>query len=452
MIAERVKVISIRRGLKLPIAGPPVQDIQFGPAVTQVGIVGDDFEGLKASLLVQVGDRVRLGQPVLADKRFPHVVHTAPSAGVVSAIHRGEKRRFLSLVIDVAEGGSESFSSFENLRDLTNESARELLLQSGLWTSLRTRPFNVTPSPDSEPHSVFVTAMDTNPLAAEPELIIAERRDEFVSGLMVVSKLSRGKTFVCTRDDSRVPGHDVPGVEFCAFDGPHPAGLPGTHIHFLDPVGPHKTVWFVNYQDVIAIGHLFRTGKLLSQRVVAVAGPQVTKPGLYRMPLGANLEQVVAGNASLRNSRVISGSPLYGRTVEPPVQFLGRFHLQVSVLEEGNQRHFVGWMGPGFDKFSVTKIYAGSALTGKLFPMNTNLNGSKRAMVPVGTYERVMPLDLLPTPLLRALICKDTDTAQALGCLELDEEDLALCTFVCPGKYDYGQLLRDNLRLIQKDG
>ncbi|HMP80634.1 MAG TPA: Na(+)-translocating NADH-quinone reductase subunit A, partial [Pirellulaceae bacterium] len=359
---------------------------------------------------------------------------------------------FLSIIIDVEDGPSESFPAFENLRNLTTESARDLLLQSGLWTCLRTRPFNLTPSPDTEPHSVFVTAMDTNPLAAEAELIIAERREEFVSGLMVVSKLTRGKTFVCTRDDSRVPGHEVPGVEFHAFDGPHPAGLPGTHIHFLDPVGPNKTVWFLNYQDVIAIGHLFRTGKLQTQRVISVAGPLVKKPSLYRVPMGANLDQIVADNADLRNARIISGSPLYGRTSEPPVNFLGRFNLQVSVLEEGTQRHFIGWMGPGFDKFSVTKIYAGSWMTNKLFALNTNVNGGKRAMVPVGTYERVMPLDLLPTHLLRSLICKDTESAQALGCLELDEEDLALCTYVCPGKYDYGQLLRENLRSILKDG
>lgn len=452
MIAERVKVIPIRRGLKLPIAGPPVQDIKFGPRPTQVALIGEDFHGIKPAVLVQVGDAVRLGQALISDKRFPQVVHTSPVSGVVSAIHRGEKRRLLSVVIDIEQGGAESFPAFENLRNLTAESARELLLQSGLWTSLRTRPFNYTPAPDAEPHSIFVTAIDTNPLAAEPELVIAQRGEEFVSGLMVVSKLTRGKTFVCTRDDSRVPGHDVPGVEFFAFDGPHPAGLPGTHIHFLDPVGPKKTVWFLNYQDVIAIGHLFRTGKLDAERVISIAGPRVRAPGLYRVPLGSNVLQLVADLADLKNARVVCGSVLYGRIATPPVQFLGRFHMQVSVLEEGTRREFLGWQMPGFDKFSVTKIYAGSWFPSKLFSMNTNLNGSKRAMVPVGTYERVMPLDLLPTPLLRSLICHDTENAQALGCLELDEEDVALCTYVCPGKYDYGELLRQNLTKIEKDG
>jgi Na+-transporting NADH:ubiquinone oxidoreductase subunit A len=240
-------------------------------------------------------------------------------------------------------------------------------------------------------------------------------------------------------------------VTFEVFTGPHPAGLPGTHIHFLDPVNPNKTVWFLNYQEVIAIGHLFRTGRIMSERVFALGGPRVTSPALYRTRLGASIPQLVAGKVELKNTRTVSGSVLSGRQAVSPVDYVGRHHLQVSCLEEGNVREFLGWQKPGGNKFSITNIYLGSLLS-KKFNMTTSLEGSHRTMVPVGTYERVMPLDILPTQLLRALLVNDSEEAQNLGCLELDEDDLGLCTYVCPGKNDYGKILRQNLLLIEKEG
>lgn len=450
------ETIVIRRGLTIPIAGAPVQDIKPGPQISRVGLVADDYFGMRPSMLVQVGDRVKLGQPVFGDKKNEGVFYTAPCSGRVAEVNRGEKRRFISMVFDV---DGEDALTFNPPRDLTGKSAdatRQLLVDSGLWVSFRTRPFNRVPAIDSEPHSIFVTAIDTNPLAAEPELIIDGAKDFFIAGLKLVSGLTRGKTFVCTRDDSRIPGRDIPNVQFQAFAGPHPAGLPGTHIHFLDPVGPKKTVWFINYQDVIAIGQLALLGKLNPERVIAVGGPQVKSPGLYRTRLGADLKQLVGGNSlaasGSASNRVISGSILSGRAAEPLSNYLGRYHLQVAVLKEGTEREFLGWQKPGGDKYSITKAYLGSWLSGKLFPLTTSLGGSKRAIVPIGTYERVMPLDTIPTHLLKALITRDTDAAQSLGCLEMDEDDLGLCTFVCPGKYDYGTILRENLQLIEKEG
>jgi Na+-transporting NADH:ubiquinone oxidoreductase subunit A len=446
------ETIVIRRGLTIPIAGQPVQDILAGPQITRVGLVADDYHGMRPSMLVQVGDKVKLGQPVFGDKKTEGVIYTSPCSGRVAEVNRGEKRRFISIVFDVDGDDAVTFNPPRDLKAGDPTAARQLLLDSGMWSSFRTRPFNKVPDPNAEPHSIFVTAIDTNPLAAEPELVIDGAKDFFVAGLKVVSGLTRGKTFVCTRGDSRVPGREVPGVEFHAFEGPHPAGLPGTHIHFLDPVSSKKTVWFINYQDVIAIGHLALTGKLSAERVVALGGPEVKKPALYRTRLGADLNQFVGGGSNVAGSRVISGSILSGRKSEPLINYLGRYHLQVAVLKEGTEREFLGWQKPGGDKFSITKAYLGSWLSGKLFPLTTSLGGSKRAIVPIGTYERVMPLDTIPTHLLKSLITGDTDTAQSLGCLELDEDDLGLCTFVCPGKYDYGTILRENLQLIEKEG
>ena len=442
----------IRKGLNLPIDGKPVQAIESGAEVTQVAILGDDYVGMKPKLLVQEGDSVKLGQPVFEDKKTPGVIFTAPTSGKVVNINRGEKRKFLSMVFDVEGDAEETFANHDSVVDLDREAVQQQLLESGMWQSLRTRPFSKTPLPGTEPNSIFVTAMDTNPLAAEPELIISNHSDEFIAGLHVVSKLTSGKTFVCTRNDSRIPGDKVPGVVQEEFHGPHPAGLPGTHIHILDPVGPNKTVWQIGYQDVIAIGHLFTTGRLMTKRTVSIAGPRVNKPGLYETRVGANLTELTNGVLKGDDVRLVSGSVLGGHTADEPVNFLGRYHVQVTALEEGDKREFLGWQGPGFNKFSVTRIYAGALGADKLFKMSTNINGSKRSMVPVETYERVMPLDILPTQLLRALIVNDTDQAQALGCLELAEEDLGLCTYVCPGKYEYGSILRENLTQIEKEG
>ena len=445
-------VYQIKQGLDIPIAGQPIQTIKPGVPVKAVGLLGGDYFGMRPTMSVSVGDRVKLGQPLFQDKKNPGVTYTSPGCGEVVQINRGEKRRFESLVIELGGDERVTFEKFDSLDALDRETVEKNLLQSGMWPAFRTRPFDKVPVPGSQPHSIFVTAMDTNPLSADPELIIAEKKEEFVAGLHVVKQLTSGSVYVCTGSDSHVPGEEVDRVQFARFGGPHPSGLVGTHIHFLDPVNPEKTVWYLSYQDLIAIGHLFQTGELLVDRVVALGGPRVEDPGLYRTRLGACVDDLIQGRVDLDNTRVISGSILNGHTSTPPWNYLGRYDLQISVLEEGNKREFLGWQGPGFNKFSVTNIYAGSLAGSKKFDMTTSTGGSVRAMVPVETYERVVPLDMLPTQLLRALITEDTDLAQALGCLELAEEDLALCTYVCPGKYDYGTILRRNLERIEKEG
>ncbi|QDV53575.1 Na(+)-translocating NADH-quinone reductase subunit A [Gimesia fumaroli] len=448
-------MITIKKGLDLPIAGEPSALIENGPEVRSVALIGPDYVGMKPTLAVEVGDTVKKGQLLFSDKKTEGVIYTSPAAGKITEINRGAKRAFQSMVIELQGDEEESFTSYGegDLSNLTREQVQENLLQSGLWTSLRTRPYSRVPVPGTEPHSIFVTAIDTSPLAPPPEVILSEEPRAFTQGLQVLHTLTSGKLFLCKAPGTNLPGCDLDFVSVEEFGGPHPAGLPGTHIHFLDPVSEKKTVWTINYQDVIAIGKLFATGKLSTERVISIAGPVVKNPKLVRTIMGASLLDLTEGNLEEGDNRVISGSALSGRTAEGPFAYLGRHALQVTVLKEGHHRDFLGWMGPGFEKFSIVPVFASSWLgAGKKFPFTTSSEGSKRAMIPIGTYEKVMPLDILPTFLLRALITEDTEQAKELGCLELDEEDLSLCTFVCPGKYNYGSLLRHSLTKIEIEG
>ncbi|GAB2191608.1 Na(+)-translocating NADH-quinone reductase subunit A [Sessilibacter sp. MAH2] len=447
-------MIKIRKGLELPITGAPQQIVDSSSRVTSVAVIGSDYHGMKPTMAVQVGDKVKVGQLLFTDKKSEGVRYTSPASGTVAAINRGAKRVFQSVVIDIDGDDSESFESFssDQLASLTEEQVRSTLIESGVWTVLRTRPYSKVPSVDSKPNSIFINVMDTNPLAADPAVVLQEYKQDFADGLSVLSKLTEGTLFVCKAAGADVFTGTNSQVKVEEFSGIHPAGNAGTHIHFLDPVSVKKTVWTVNYQDVVAIGKLFTTGKVFTDRVIALGGPVVEKPRLIKTRLGANLQELCAGEYSKAKVRIISGSVFGGRTAIGPLAYLGRYHLQVSLLAEGDDRPPVHYLRPGFDYFSVMGIYISKLFSGKKFDFDTTTAGSERAMVPVGNYERVMPLDVLPTHLLRSLIVGDTDTAQKLGCLELDEEDLALCTFVCPGKYEYGPILRDNLTRIEMEG
>lgn len=445
----------IKQGLDLPILGSPEQHIETTKPVGKVALLGDDYFGMRPTMLVAEGDRVSTGQPLFEDKKNPGVIFTSPASGQVAAVNRGAKRRFQSIEISVEGDDRVEFAGAKGAdpSSLGREGVTSQLVQSGLWTSLRTRPYGKVPSPGSQPSSIFVQAIDTNPLAADPVVAMGQKTAEFTLGLRALTELTDGKVFVCKSSSADVPGAGMDGVQVETFDGPHPAGLVGTHIHFLDPVGPTKTVWYIGYQDVCAIGSFLQSGVLDTSRIISLAGPIVTKPRLLETQLGASVSELIDGeyDASL-NIRPISGSVLNGRKALGPFDYLGRYHTQISLIEEGNEREFLGWQKPGIDKYSVTPVFASAAFPNKKFAFTASTNGSERAMVPLGTFEKMMPLDILPTQLLRSLIYRDTDEAQLLGALELEEEDLALCTFVCPGKYEYGSLLRESLTTIEREG
>lgn len=445
-------MIKIKKGLDLPIGGAPDMHVEDGPPVSRVALVGNDYQGMKPTLLVAEGDRVVLGQPVFNDKKNPEVVYCAPAAGKVIAINRGERRLFLSLVIDVAGNDEKTFpvTPASQLDQLTDGEVQQQLIAAGLWPAFRTRPYSKVPVPGTDPAALFITAIDSNPLAADPQVAISEKAAEFEAGLKIVRHLTNGKTYLCKAPGARIPAPQ--GITVSEFAGCHPAGLVGTHIHFLEQVNHQRMVWHIGYQDVIAIGHLFLTGRILTERIISLAGPAVANPRLIRTRLGACLSDLVDGQLQTETPRVVSGSVLTGHTAEDAHDFLGRFHNQVSVLEEDCQRQFMGWCMPGFDKFSVKNLFASALLPRRELPLTTSTHGSLRAMVPTGAFEKVMPLNVKATWLLRTLLTLDTDLAQELGCLELDEEDLALCSFVCSGKMNYGYHLRQTLLKIEKEG
>ena len=445
---------TIKEGLDLPITGRPKQVIEEGSKIKSVAILGKDYIGLKPKMMVAVGDTVKLGQVLFTDKQNPGVNFTAPGSGVVTEINRGAKRVLQSVVVELKGTTQESFTKYvkNDLKKLTVDQIKENLLASGLWTSFLTRPYGKIPAVDDAPSAIFITAIDTRPLAADPAIIIADRDIEFSNGLSIVAKLTEGKTYLCKATGAKIASEE--GIQTAEFSGGHPAGLPSTHIHFIDPVNADKNVWHIDYQAVIAIGSLFSTGKLNINRVVSLAGPVVKKPRLLKTRVGANTNDLVSGELDDCETRVISGSVLYGHEAADGFAYLGCYSNQISVLKEGRERELFGWIVAGKDKYSAMNVYTSSTdrNSHRLFPLTTDKNGSNRAIVPVGVFESVMPMDILATPLLKALVIGDTDQAQLLGCLELSEEDVSLFTFVDPGKHDFAPVLRANLTKIEKEG
>lgn len=451
----------IKKGLDLPLAGEPMQEVHEAPAVTRVALVGPDYVGVKPSMAVEVGDKVKTGQTLFTDSKNPGVNFTSPGCGTVEAVNRGEKRRLLSVVIKLDGKDAVEFKKYsaEELESLTRRQVVENLTESGLWTAIRRRPYGKIPSPESSPRALFITAMDSNPHAPCAEVVISMYREAFIAGLKVLTRLGIPNIYVCRRPGAEtIPGEDcVAEVETATFAGPHPAGLPGTHIHFLAPASRNRSAWYLGYQDVIAVGKLFLTGKLDTTRVISLAGPRVKTPRLLRTRMGASIAELTEGQLMKKDNRVISGSVLSGHTAilegeANETAYLGRYHNQVSALEEGDKRHLFGWVLPGFTTFAFKWTNISALFFWKKFKMDTNLHGGHRAIMPIGSLEEMMPLDILPTYLLRSLATKNLEEAEALGALELAEEDLALCTFVDPGKNDFGAMLRDVLTTIEKEG
>ena len=444
----------LKRGLDLPIAGAPAPRIEVGAFPVSVALLGPDYVGLKPRMFVQEGDQVRRGQALFAHKDSPEVVFTAPATGRVRAINRGARRVLESVVIDIDDATDPGLDFYAaDPAALTGEQVAAKLLDSGLWTAFRTRPYSRVPAGTDRPAAIYVTAMESEPLAPDAAMILHGQVETFDRGLLAISKLTTGNTYLCQRPGESLVSEHMTHVEVHTFAGPHPAGLPGTHMHFIEPPHSGKTVWHIGYQDVLAIGRLFETGHVDPGVVISLAGPRAKNPRLIRTMAGAHVPTLVDHEIGGEDPvRVISGSVLTGRAATGSLAYLGRYHRQVTLITEDRTQDVLGWILPQAEKFAPQPVLMSTWLGKKLFPMTSNLNGGRRAMVPTGTFETLMPQDYLPTQLLRAILVGDTDTAQALGALELDEEDLALCTYACPAKYEYGMALRESLQKIEKEG
>jgi Na+-transporting NADH:ubiquinone oxidoreductase subunit A len=452
-------LIKLSKGLDIPMQGTPEPVIDAGSAVRSVALLGGDYVGLKPKMLIEAGEKVTLGQALFIDKRDPAVPYTAPGSGVVRSINRGTRRALQSVIIELDEP-AEDTAAYSQLAaskpaSLTPEVIRSALHTSGLWTAFRTRPYNKVPDSGSAPRSIFVTAIDTRPLAGNPEPVIGQHHEEFLQGLKILACLTDGNVNVCTSASWELTLNEDQQIRHARFSGPHPAGLPGTHIHHLDPVGSSEMVWHIGYQDVIAIGHLFSSGRILCQRTIALGGTGFTRPRMVTTRLGACVADLVSTELIDRPAqpqRLLSGCALDGRIATDTEGFLGRYHLQLTTINDQAKRKLFGWLGLFNGDFSFASRLARRQGHATFNEFSTQQFGRPTALVPIDAFDRVMPMDILPVPLLRALLIRDTDQAQALGCLELDSEDLALCSFICPGKNNYGAALKINLEQIERDG
>ena len=450
-------MIRIKKGLNIPINGSPTEEIVDSTRSRSVAILGNDYVGMKPTMLVEEGDRVKLGQALFEDKKNPGVIFTSPAGGKVESINRGDRRVLQSVVIEVEqEEETEEFNRYseDELDKTTSAEIRSQLIKSGSWTAFRTRPYSKIPGVEEIPNNIFISLLDTQPLSPNPEIIINLNTDNFNFGLKVLKRLVDCPIHISTGPNSNLDLPEDDQVIKHIFSGPHPAGLVGTQMHYISPASLSNINWTIGYQDVIAIGAQFRTGKVFVERVVSLAGPQVNEPKYLKTRLGACTDEVTAGQLTQRENRVISGSVISGREALGPYAYLGRYHNQISVVAEPNSkdREFMNWLTPGPRKFSKIPLFLSSLFPKKLYKFKALMNGSDRPIVPIGVYEEVLPLNLLPAMLLRNIVLMDTEKIQALGGLELDEEDLSLCSFVCPGKYDFGSLLRAGLTKIEVEG
>ena len=450
-------MIRIKKGLNIPINGSPTEEIVDSIRSRSVAVLGNDYVGMKPTMLVEEGDRVKLGQALFEDKKNPGVIFTSPAGGKVESINRGDRRVLQSVVIEVEqEEEIEEFNRYseDELDKTTSAEIRSQLIKSGSWTAFRTRPYSKIPGVEEIPNNIFISLLDTQPLSPNPEIITTLNTDNFNFGLKVLKRLIDCPIHISTGPNSNLDLPEDDQVIKHIFSGPHPAGLVGTQMHYISPASLSNINWTIGYQDVIAIGAQFRTGKIFVERVVSLAGPQVNEPKYLKTRLGACTDEVTAGQLTQRENRVISGSVISGREAVGPYAYLGRYHNQISVVAEPNSkdREFMNWLTPGPRKFSKIPLFLSSLFPKKLYKFKALMNGSDRPIVPIGVYEEVLPLNFLPAMLLRNIVLMDTEKIQALGGLELDEEDLSLCSFVCPGKYDFGSLLRAGLTKIEVEG
>lgn len=442
----------IRQGRDIKLLGEARPEIVNVALPSTVALQPADFKGIKAKVVVKPGDAVKVGTAVIVDKHHPEVKIASPVSGKVKSVNRGEKRVLLEVVIETdGRQEAEQFRRYndQEIQNLTHEVIIQQILQAGLWPVIRQRPFTKIAHPTDKPKSIFVHAMNTDPLAADMDVVLQGKEKEFQAGLEVLRKLTDGKTHLCIKVGAKSTALiDAKNVHVHRFSGPHPAGNVSTHIHHVDPISRGQIVWYVGAQDVIQIGNLFLTGRYVPERTVAVVGEGATDKAHFRTIVGASVASLLKGSKD--SMCCISGSVLSGREVSPN-GYIHYYDTQLTVIPRGGERKLLGWLAPGFDKYTFSKTFASAFLPEKKSSLDTDRNGSDRAIVLNNIYDHLVPLDIMTYFLLKAVISGDVEEAEKLGILECDEEDFALCTFACPSKTDVGGIIKEGLDLIEKE-
>lgn len=447
-------VFRIKQGRDIRLTGVAVKEIDTLSLPGKAVIQFSDFKGLKPRLCVKINDAVKAGSPLFEDKAYPQVKVVSPLSGRISAIQLGEKRALLEIIIE-SDGRQDAVTfpkyNKNQIAQILPQDVLKRLLEAGLWPVIRQRPFSKIPHPDVAPKSIFIHAMNTEPLALDADFILEGKEERFQSGIDILRKLTKGKVYLCAAEGVRSKAlTQSKNVETHYFAGPHPAGNVSTHIHYIDPIHKGDHVWYVEAQDVLRIAALFLDGVYSAERFVAVTGEGAPKKSYVKTVTGAPVSLLLKGHAA-EGMRYISGSVLRGKDVGRDGA-LCFYDSQITVIPAGGKREFLGWMSPGFEKYTFSKTYASSFLSQKEVSLTSDKKGSERAIVFNNIYDALVPLDIMTYFLLKAVLSEDIEEAERLGILECDEEDFALCTFACPSKTDVGGIIREGLEYIEKEG
>jgi Na+-transporting NADH:ubiquinone oxidoreductase subunit A len=444
--------IKLKKGLNIMLQGEAEKVISEELVSSLYAVKPVDFPGLVPKICVKQGDSVKAGTPLFYDKLRPAVKFASPVSGKVHSILRGERRKLLEIVVEKSGNEYEDFGKGD-ISKLTADQIKEKLLASGLWPSIRQRPYNIVAYSEDMPKAIFISGFDTAPLAPDYNFIMEKSSASFFSnGLDVLGKLTSGKINLVLNSGSSASDvlKNARGADVSWFSGPHPAGNVGVHINHLDPINKGEKVWFVNPQDIVNIGRLFAEGIYKPEKIIALAGSEVVKPKYYKVLAGVSISPIVGSNTKPGNLRYISGNVLTGTKIDSE-GYLGYYDSMVSVIPEGDYFEFFGWAKPGFNKFSFSKTFASKLLPGKKYKLDTNMHGGYRAFVMTGQYEKVLPMDIYPMQLLKAILAEDLEMMENLGIYEVAEEDFALCEYICPSKTEMQAIVRKGIDLMIRE-
>ncbi|WP_372773556.1 Na(+)-translocating NADH-quinone reductase subunit A [Mangrovibacterium sp.] len=446
------KHFKLKRGLDIRLKGAAEAILENAPAPATVALKPIDFPGLTPKLSVKADAQVKAGDALFFDKYNPEILFTSPVSGTVKAVVRGERRKILEVVVEAdAKNEFATFTKADPLK-LSREEITGQLLNSGLWPFFKQRPYGILAKPSDQPKNIFISGFDSSPLAPDYEFIFKNDLSSIQTGINALSKLTEGKVQLglSSKTANSIFG-GLKNVEVNTFAGPHPAGNVGIQIHKVAPINKGDVVWTISMQAVAYIGRLFENGIVDLSKIIALTGSEVKAPKYVKTIHGAEIGTLVKGKTKNENSeRLISGNALTGRQVDTD-DYLGYFAQQITVIPEGDHYEFMGWAAPGVGKFSASKTFFSSLLPKKAYTLDANLNGSERAFVVSGQYEKFLPMDILPVFLLKAILANDIDKMEQLGIYEVVEEDLALCEYACTSKIKVQQILREGLATMVKE-